>query len=37
MYRGYEDLEKWSETIEIDNEQGSDQEHEYVASRSSSD
>ena len=25
MFRGYEDLEKGSQTIEIENEQGSDQ------------
>ena len=30
MFRGYEDFEKGNETIEIENEQGSDQEDEYI-------
>ena len=37
MFRGYEDLEKGSEIIKIENEEGSDQEDQYIASRSSSD
>ena len=37
MFRGYEDLEKEDETIEIENEERSDQEDEYITSRISSD
>ena len=37
MFRGYEDFGKGSETIEIENEEGSDQEDEYITSSSSSD
>ena len=37
MFLGYVDLEKGSETIEIENEEGSDQEDEYIISSSSSD
>ena len=37
MFRGYEDLEKGSKIIEKENEQGSDQEDEYINSGSSSD
>ena len=37
MFRDYEDLEKGRETIEVENEQGSDQEDKYIKSISSSD
>ena len=37
MFRGYEDLEKGNENIEIENEEGLDQEDEYITSSSSSD
>ena len=33
MFRGYEDLEKGSETIKIVNKEGSDQEAEYITSK----
>ena len=37
MFQGYEDLQKGSETREIENEQVSDQQDEYINSSSSSD
>ena len=37
MFRSYEDLERKKETIEIENEQGLDQEDEYITRNSSSD
>ena len=36
MFRGYEHLQKGRETIEIDNEERSDQQDEYITSSSSS-